>query len=60
MLVASSGLFSCLQALDALDRFPSPATREALIDIVKNKECFYKIRQDACYCLAKVNRLLLR
>ncbi|XP_031558269.1 transcription initiation factor TFIID subunit 2-like [Actinia tenebrosa] len=42
------------KALEALAKFPTPATREALIDIVKQKECFYRIRQEACHCLAKV------
>ena len=43
-----------LQAILALEKFPSQATRQALIDVINQNECFYKVRLEACFCLAKV------
>ena len=45
---------SSLQAIQALEKFPTPATRQALIDMINHSECFYKVRLEACHCLAKV------
>ena len=42
----------------ALERFATPATRLALTDIIENENCFYKVRCDAAYCLAKVSFLV--
>nr|CAH0103828.1 unnamed protein product [Daphnia galeata] len=43
-----------MEAVMALERFATPATRLALTDIIENENCFYKVRCDAAYCLAKV------
>ncbi|XP_048582004.1 transcription initiation factor TFIID subunit 2 isoform X3 [Nematostella vectensis] len=43
-----------VQSLVALERFPTAPTRDALMDIITQKECFYRVRQEACMCLAKV------
>ncbi len=32
------------EAVSALERFPSPATRKALTDIIEDEKCFYRIR----------------
>lgn len=42
------------EAVYALERFPSPATRSALTDTIKNEQCFYKVRCRATTCLTKV------
>lgn len=42
------------EAIQALEKFPTPATRQALIDMINQSECFYKVRLEACHCLAKV------
>lgn len=44
------------EAVKALERFATPATRLALTDIIENENCFYKVRCDAAFCLAKVMR----
>jgi transcription initiation factor TFIID subunit 2 len=46
-----------MEAVMALERFATPATRLALTDIIENENCFYKVRCDAAYCLAKVDFL---
>lgn len=42
------------EAIQALEKFPTPATRQAVIDIINQSECFYKVRLEACLCLSKV------
>ncbi|KAL5016218.1 hypothetical protein ScPMuIL_005807 [Solemya velum] len=42
------------EAIRALRSFPVPSTRMALTDILEKEHCFYKIRMEACMCLAKV------
>jgi transcription initiation factor TFIID subunit 2 len=48
-----------MEAVMALERFATPATRLALTDIIENENCFYKVRCDAAYCLAKVDFLFM-
>ncbi|XP_046544224.1 transcription initiation factor TFIID subunit 2-like [Haliotis rubra] len=43
-----------LQGIWALEHYPTPQTRLALTDTIENEHCFYKVRMDACICLAKV------
>nr|CAG4646022.1 EOG090X00M6 [Macrothrix elegans] len=43
-----------IEAVRALERFATPATRLALTDIIENENCFYKVRCEAAFCLAKV------
>lgn len=52
----SKGPSSPLQeeAISALEKFPTPASRLALTDILEQEQCFYKVRMHACFCLAKV------
>lgn len=45
-----------LQAIDALVKYPTPATRLALTDIIENNSCFYKVRCQAAHCLKKVSK----
>ncbi|KAH9489969.1 Transcription initiation factor TFIID subunit 2, partial [Bulinus truncatus] len=47
------------EAIEALGRFPTPASRYALTDTIENEECYYRVRQDACYCLAKIANLMV-
>ncbi|XP_059158232.1 transcription initiation factor TFIID subunit 2-like [Physella acuta] len=47
------------EAIDALGKFPTPASRAALTDTIENEECYYRVRQDACYCLAKIANLMI-
>ncbi|XP_076462232.1 transcription initiation factor TFIID subunit 2-like [Babylonia areolata] len=42
------------EAIFALERFPTPATRLALTDTIENEHCFYRVRTQACSCLTKV------
>lgn len=37
-----------------MEKFPTPASRLALTDILEQEQCFYKVRMQACFCLAKV------
>ena len=43
-----------MQAILALEEFPTSATQQALMDLINQNECFYKVRLEACFCLAKV------
>ncbi|XP_049585994.1 transcription initiation factor TFIID subunit 2 isoform X1 [Syngnathus scovelli] len=42
------------EAISALETFPTPASRLALTDILEQDQCFYKVRIQACFCLAKI------
>ncbi|XP_054712299.1 LOW QUALITY PROTEIN: transcription initiation factor TFIID subunit 2-like [Uloborus diversus] len=42
------------EAIDALEKFPTPASRSALTYTIENEHCFFKIRCLACFCLQKV------
>lgn len=46
------------ESILALEKFPTPASRLALTDILEQEQCFYKVRMLACFCLAKVRSLL--
>ncbi len=50
-----NGHFKQIEAVRALERFATPATRLALTDIIENENCFYKVRCEAAFCLAKVS-----
>lgn len=43
-----------LEAIRALEKYPTPATRLALTDTIENEQCFYKVRCQAAHCLTKV------
>lgn len=43
-----------LEAIAALEKYPTPATRLALTDTIENEHCFYKVRCAAAHCLTKV------
>ncbi|PWA22538.1 hypothetical protein CCH79_00018170 [Gambusia affinis] len=45
------------EAITALEKFPTPASRLALTDILEQEQCFYKVRMQACFCLAKRHQL---
>lgn len=45
---------SQMEAIEALERFPTPATRLALTDTIENEHCFYRVRCAAAFCLRKV------
>lgn len=47
-----------LAALEMLPRFPSPQTRIALVEVIENDQCFYRVRCGACYALADVSNKL--
>ncbi|XP_061529597.1 transcription initiation factor TFIID subunit 2 isoform X1 [Phycodurus eques] len=42
------------EAISALETFPTPASRLALTDILEQEQCFYEVRMQACFCLAKI------
>lgn len=42
------------ESILALEKFPTPASRLALTDILEQEQCFYRVRMSACFCLAKV------
>lgn len=37
-----------------MEKFPTPASRLALTGILEQEQCFYEVRMQACFCLAKV------
>lgn len=43
-----------MEAITALERYPTPPTRLALTDTIENEQCFYKVRCRAAHCLTKV------
>ena len=43
-----------LDAVDILPKHSTQLTRSALIAIIENNECFYRVRIAACYALAEV------
>ena len=47
------------EAIDALSKFPTLASRNALTDTIENEECYYRVRQESCYCLAKIANLMV-
>ncbi|XP_077291969.1 TATA-box binding protein associated factor 2 isoform X2 [Arctopsyche grandis] len=42
------------EAIYALDKYSTPATRMALTDTIENEQTFYKVRCKAAHCLTKV------
>lgn len=44
-----------MEAILALERYPTPATRLALTDTIENEHCYYKVRCRAAHCLTKVS-----
>lgn len=42
------------EAVWALERFASPGSKKALVDIIEEEKCFYKVRGAACHSLTKV------
>lgn len=47
-----------VEAIQALEKHATLATRVALTDTVENEHCFYKVRCRAAHCLTKVVNLL--
>lgn len=43
-----------LDAIAALEKYPTPATRMALTDTIESANCFYSVRCKAAHCLKKV------
>lgn len=43
-----------IEAIAALERYPTPATRLALTDTIESEQCYYKVRCRAANCLTKV------
>ncbi|KAG5887800.1 hypothetical protein JTB14_019391 [Gonioctena quinquepunctata] len=43
-----------MEAIVALERYPTPPTRLALTDTIENEQCYYKVRCRAAHCLTKV------
>jgi hypothetical protein len=44
-----------MEAISALERYPTPATRLALTDTIENEQAYYKVRCRAAHCLTKVH-----
>lgn len=47
-----------MEAIVALERYPTPPTRLALTDTIENEQCYYKVRCRAAHCLTKVKLFL--
>uniref|UniRef100_A0A8B9HQ24 Transcription initiation factor TFIID 150 kDa subunit n=1 Tax=Astyanax mexicanus TaxID=7994 RepID=A0A8B9HQ24_ASTMX len=47
------------EAISALEKFPTAASRLALTDILEQDQCFYKVRMQACFCLAKIANAMM-
>lgn len=45
------------EAIMALEKYPTNATRSALTDTIESEQCFYKVRCEAADCLTKVSIL---
>lgn len=45
-----------VEAVVALDKFPTIATRNALCDIIENEQVYIHVRCRAAHCLTKVQR----
>lgn len=43
-----------LEAIVALQKYPTPATRLALTDIIEDNKCYYRVRCKATDCLKEV------
>jgi HEAT repeat protein len=43
-----------MEAISALECYPTPATRLALTNTIKNEQSYYKVRCRAAHCLTKV------
>lgn len=43
-----------MEAVKALERFPTPGTKKALVDMIEDEKCYYKVRCSACHALTKV------
>ncbi|XP_074031440.1 TATA-box binding protein associated factor 2 [Leptinotarsa decemlineata] len=43
-----------VEAIMALERYPTPPTRLALTDTIESEQCYYKVRCRAAHCLTKV------
>lgn len=43
-----------LEAIAALTKYPTPATRMALTHTIESSQCFYSVRCKAAHCLKKV------
>ncbi|XP_017782255.1 PREDICTED: transcription initiation factor TFIID subunit 2 [Nicrophorus vespilloides] len=48
-----------MEAILALERYPTPATRLALTDTIENEQCFFKVRCKAAHCLTKVANAMI-
>jgi len=44
-----------MEAIWALEAYPTNNTKSALTDVIENEQAYYKIRCEACYCLAKAS-----
>ncbi|KAI1287682.1 Transcription initiation factor TFIID subunit 2 [Halotydeus destructor] len=42
------------QAITEMEKYPTTNTREALMDIVQNEHCYYRVRCEAAMCLRAV------
>lgn len=43
-----------LDAIVALEKYPTTATRSALTEVIESENCFYEVRCEAAKCLTKV------
>lgn len=43
-----------MEAILALEKYPTGPTRQALTDTIENESCFYKVRCRATHCLTRV------
>lgn len=48
-----------LDSVEMLNKFSSTGTRSALISIIENNECFYRVRVQAAYALAEVSNKMI-
>ena len=48
-----------LEAVAALERFPTAGSKKALVDMIEEEKCFYKVRCAACHSLTKVTLILI-
>lgn len=49
-----------LDAIVALEKYPTAATRSALTDVIETESCFYEVRCEAAKCLTRVANAMVQ
>ena len=47
-----------VEAVQALEQFPTPGSKKTLIDMIEDEKCYFKVRCSACHALTKVSNTM--